>query len=83
MHEGIITFASPNGWFFAENLTDRAAIFVHQVDVENQRYLKVGDRISFTIIPSRKRPGKIQAGDVKYLGHVVARQTNGDQGGAL
>jgi cold shock CspA family protein len=79
MHQGIITFASQKGWFFAENLTDHTAIFVHQVDVENQRYLKVDDRISFTIIPSRKTPGKTQAGDVKYLGHVVARQVGGDK----
>jgi len=77
MCDGIITYVSGKGWFFAENLSDHTAIFVHQNQVENQRFLKVGDRISFTVAPSVKTPGKTMAVDVKYLGHTITRQTSG------
>lgn len=79
MYEGIVTFVSGKGWYFAENLADHTAIFVHQNQVENQRYLKVGNRISFDIAPSTNNPGKTMAANVKYLGHTIARQ-GGDKG---
>ena len=82
-HEGVVTFASGKGYFFAENLTDHSSIFVHQVDVERQRYLRVGDRISFDVVPSRKTPGKTQAANVRYLGHVIARQTSAPSGSGV
>jgi cold shock CspA family protein len=72
--QGTITFSSERGWYFAEKDADHGAIFVHQNQVENQRYLKVGDRIEFEIGPSTKNPGKIQALNVRYLGHTIARQ---------
>lgn len=78
MFEGSITFVSGKGWFYAENSTDHSAVFVHQKDVEHQRYLKVDDRISFEIIPSRTHTGKFQAANVRYLGHTIARQTSGE-----
>jgi cold shock CspA family protein len=81
-HIGIITFSSGKGWYFAENLSDHSSTFVHQNQVENQRYLRVDDRISFDLAPSPKAPGKLMAVNVKYLGHIVAAQY-GDQGGAL
>ena len=77
MCEGHITFVSGKGWYFAENSADHSAIFVHQNQVENQRYLKVDDRISFTVSPSTSHPGKTMAINVKYLGHTIARQTSG------
>ena len=43
--EGIVSFVSGKGWFFVENLADHSAVFVHQTQVENQRYLKLQDRI--------------------------------------
>jgi cold shock CspA family protein len=76
MYEGIVTFVSGRGWFFAENLADHSGVFIHQQDVENQRYLRVDDRIQFDIVPSRKHPDKSQAANVKYLGRVIARQTS-------
>ena len=81
MLEGIITFVSGKGWYFAENLADHTAVFVHQNQVENQRYLKVDDRISFSIAPSTSNPGKSMAINVKYLGHVIARQVAGKVAG--
>jgi cold shock CspA family protein len=74
MCQGTITFVSGKGWFFAENDADHSAIFVHQKDVENRRYLKVDDRISFDVIPSRSQAGQTQASNVKYLGHTIAVQ---------
>jgi cold shock CspA family protein len=76
MCEGIITFVSGKGWFFAENSADHSAVFVHQNQVENQRYLKVDDRISFDLAPATNHPGKIMAANVKYLGHNIVRQVS-------
>ncbi len=78
-HEGIIAYASGKGWWFAENLSDNSSIFVHQRDVENQRFLKLGDRIEFEVIPSRSLQDKTQAANVKFLRHTIARQTSGDK----
>ena len=75
--EGTITYASGKGWYFAENAADHSAVFVHQNQVENKRYLRVDDRISFSLEPSKTHPGEIQATNVKFLGHTVARQTSG------
>jgi cold shock CspA family protein len=80
MCQGIITYVSGKGWFWAENLADHSSIFVHQKDVERRRYLLVEDRISFDIVPSRVQPGEFQAANVKYLGHTIARQTSGTNG---
>jgi cold shock CspA family protein len=81
MCEGIVTFASGKGWYFAENLADHSAVFVHQNQVENRRYLKVDDKISFDLAPSISRSGEMMAANVKYLGHVIAAQ-NSNNGGA-
>jgi cold shock CspA family protein len=72
--EGIVTFVSDKGWYFAENSTDHSRTFIHINDVENLRYLKVDDRISFDVIPNSDRPGKTKAVNVKYLGHIVNAQ---------
>lgn len=80
MCEGVVTFVSGKGWYFAENSADHSRIFVHQNDVENFRYLKVDDRIAFDISPNPDRPGKTMAVNVKYLGHTIARQISGNGG---
>ena len=74
MCEGLVTFVSGKGWYFAENLAEHSAVFVHQNQVENRRYLKVDDRISFDLVPSITRSGEMMATNVKYLGHTIARQ---------
>ena len=74
--EGIISYVSGKGWFFAENLADHTSVFVHQKQVENQRILQVGDRISFELGPSPTHPGKIEAVRVKYRGRTIARQVS-------
>ena len=80
MFEGIVSFVSGKGWYFAENLTDHSAVFIHQTDVENQRYLKAQDRISFSLAPNPNRPGMMKGVGVKYLGHIIARQFSGKGG---
>jgi cold shock CspA family protein len=76
--QGRITFSSGKGWYFAESDADHSAVFVHQNQVENNRYLQIDDRIEFDIAPNPKKPGKTNAVNVKYLGHTVARQTSGE-----
>jgi hypothetical protein len=75
--EGIVSFVSGKGWFFAENLANQSRVFIPQKNVENQRYLKVGDRVAFEVGPNPLSPDKEQAINVRYLGHVIARQTSG------
>ena len=77
MFTGTVTFVSGKGWFFAERDDDSSAIFVHQNEVENNRYLKINDRISFDVAPSTKNPGKTMAVNVKYVSHLISRQISG------
>ena len=76
MYQGIISYASGKGWCFVERDSDSSTIFVFPGDVENNRLLRVNDRVEFDVIPSRKFPGKVQAANVKYLGHLIARQVS-------
>jgi cold shock CspA family protein len=76
MSTGTITFCSGKGWYFAENDADHCSIFVHQKDVERQRYLRVADRIEFETAANPKHPDKTCAVNVRYLGHTVAKQTS-------
>jgi cold shock CspA family protein len=74
-YEGIIVFDSNRGFYFAETSDEnRTSVFVHQRQVENERHLRINDRISFELIPSTRYPGKKEAAQVKYLGHLVAAQ---------
>jgi cold shock CspA family protein len=80
MSEGIVTFVSSKGWFFAEHSEDHSSVFIHQKSVENGRYLRVGDRVSFEVVPSIKHPGNTMAANVKFLGHIITRQVSGNDG---
>ena len=68
---GCITFVSGRGWFFCENDADHSAVFIHQKNVENQRYLKVDDRVEFELTENPRRPGEICGVNVKYLGQAA------------
>jgi len=77
MYTGIITFASGKGWYFAEKTDDSTSVFVHQNDIIGGRLLKVDDRIEFAdLVPNPRRPGKVCAVKVRYLGHPIARQVS-------
>jgi cold shock CspA family protein len=76
MYQATITFVSGKGWFFAERDDDSSAVFIHQNEVENNRYLKVNDRVEFDLAENPKRPGKICAVAVRYIGHTIARQVS-------
>lgn len=78
MSTGTITFSSGKGWYFAENDADHCSVFVHIRDVENQRCLRVADRIQFNLSENPKHPGKTCAVHVKYIGHTVARQISAE-----
>ena len=71
---GTITHVSGRGWFFCKCDEDQSGVFVAQKNIEKRRYLQVDDRISFDRIPSTKNPNDFEAINVKYLGHIVARQ---------
>jgi cold shock CspA family protein len=77
-HQGTVAFVSNKGWYFARDHATQSSVFVHQNEVENQRYLKVDDRIEFDLVPSTRDPAKTMAGNVKYLGHTIARQISDD-----
>lgn len=74
---GTISFVSGKGWFFAERDDDSSAVFIHQNEVEKQRFLKVDDRVEFDIAPSLTQPGKTQGVNVRYIGHHIAIQRSG------
>jgi cold shock CspA family protein len=76
--QGTITFVSGKGWFFAENSDDHSAVFIHQKDVENNRYLQVDDRVTGELAPNPRHVGKIMGINVKFAGRTIARQTSGD-----
>ncbi len=76
-YNAIVTFVSEKGWFFAERTDDSSRVFIHQNDVENQRYLKVNDRVELEIGPSTTSPGKTCGVNVRYLGHNIVRQVSG------
>jgi cold shock CspA family protein len=77
-YEAIITFDSHRGFYFAVTVDENPiSVFVHQTNVENQRALRVDDRVSFELAPSRTLPGKMEAAAVRYLGHLIARQVGG------
>jgi len=69
---GCITFVSGRGWFFCENDADHSAVFILQKNVENQRYLKVDDRVEFELTENPRRPGEICGVNVKYLGQAAS-----------
>lgn len=71
--QAIITFASGRGWLYGVS-SDQRSVFIHQNHVKDQRYLRVDDRVELDIIPSTTHPGKFEARNVVYLGHVVAIQ---------
>jgi cold shock CspA family protein len=82
MSEAIITFVSSKGFSFGEDSETHSAVYIHQNDVEHRRYLKINDRVSFDLIPSPKYPDRMQATNVKYLGHTIAAQYS-DKSGVL
>jgi hypothetical protein len=71
--EATVTFVSGKGYFFAKS-DDFTSVFIHQRDVLHRRFLQVDDRVSFDLVPSTKHPGEFEASNVKFLGHVIARQ---------
>jgi hypothetical protein len=68
--QAIITFESPSGWFFAEDLSDHYRVFVHMRNVAGNRYLHPGDIITFDRIPSTTQPGKFEGINIEYIDHV-------------
>jgi hypothetical protein len=72
--QGTIVMSSGRGWFFAES-DDHRSIFIHQNDVEGQRFLRVDDRVELSeIIVPPTHPNKLQAKQVRYVGHCIAGQ---------
>lgn len=81
--EGIITFESGKGYYFAETEETHQSVFIHQNFVNDHRVLHVGDRVRFTLEPNPRKPGSLHGASVEYLAHVIARQVSGVQGGLL
>jgi hypothetical protein len=76
---GLITFESGKAWFFCEDLEDHYACFIHARHSVDDRYLHVGDIISYRRIDSTTKPGKFEARQVRWVGRNVARQVSAGQ----
>jgi cold shock CspA family protein len=80
MLTGLVVFEG-QGWWIVECDNTSEAVFTHHSKVLHNRYLHVGDRVRFESEPNPRKPGQNQAINVQFIGHVIARQTSGDQGG--
>lgn len=78
---GFVRSDSNKGFVFLEADDTHQSVFCHISQVIDERCLHIGDRVSFDIIPNALKPGTVMAGNVVYLGRVVAAQF-GDKGGA-
>jgi cold shock CspA family protein len=74
---GIVTSDSTKGYCFCETVETCQSLFIHISQVKDGRCLHAGDHISLDVIPNPNRPGQYMGGNVVYLGHKLARQTNG------
>jgi hypothetical protein len=72
--KGIITFDSGKGWYFAEDLADRTAVFIHMRYSADEKYLRLHDIITFRRVDSTTKPGKFEARDIRWAGRNIARQ---------
>jgi cold shock CspA family protein len=73
---GIIISESDKGFVWCETDVTHQAVFIHLSNVEGRRILHKLDRVSFELGLNPKRPGQTQGLNVKYLGHVIARQVS-------
>jgi cold shock CspA family protein len=76
---GFVRLESTKGFVFLESEETHQSVFCHISQVKGERCLHLGDRVSFDIIPNEIKPGTVMAGNVVYLGRVIAAQF-GDKG---
>jgi cold shock CspA family protein len=72
---GFVRLESTKGFVFLETLDDsHQSVFCHISQVNDERCLHTGDRVSFDIIPNPLKPGTVMAGNVVYLGRLITPQ---------
>jgi cold shock CspA family protein len=69
---GVVTSESTKGFVFVEADNTHQSVFCHISQVKDGRCLHTGDRVSFDVVPNPLRRGTTMAGNVEYLGHVIA-----------
>lgn len=74
--ELIITHTHQSGGYHFGLTADSEIVFIPQVNVEGNRFLRPNDRVSCEVIDNSRKPGKLIGIHVKYLGHVLARQVS-------
>jgi cold shock CspA family protein len=77
MFQGTVVTEGGKGWWMVEQDGTHLSLFVHHSSIRSQRYLHVGDRVEFNVAPNPKKPGYMQAVEVRHIGRQIARQTNG------
>lgn len=64
------------GFWFAEADLTHESVFIHVKNVKGKRFLHLGDRVQFELVPNPRELGEFHAVNVEYIGHVIARQTS-------
>jgi cold shock CspA family protein len=74
---GTIVSESGRGFWFVEVDGTSESVFIHHSHVAQNRYLHIGDRVSFEIQPNPLKPGQRHAVKVTYVGRNIPRQKGG------
>jgi cold shock CspA family protein len=75
--QGRVASEPGNGVWFLECDGTSQTVFCHHSNVANSRYLHVNDRVEFELAPNPRKPGQVQAVNVRFVGRNIARQTSG------
>jgi cold shock CspA family protein len=82
MQKATIVGASTDncGYWFGEADETHESVFIHIKNVKGKRFLHLGDRVQFELVPNPLKPGEAHAANVEYIGHPIAKQTSGGAG---
>ena len=76
----VVSFNSVKAWGFIREFDTRSAdVFFHVNSVENRISLRIGDTVLFDVIPSKTKPDKPEAVNIRLMkpGADLAQPANG------
>jgi hypothetical protein len=71
---GTVIIDSQKGYWIGEIDSTHEAVWIHHSQVADSRYLHPLDRFSCDLAPNPRKPGKMQAVNVRWTGVRVAVQ---------
>jgi cold shock CspA family protein len=74
MSTGLVVSESTKGYVWVEEDGTRTPVWVHARYVVGKKYLHIGDRVRFNLVPNPRKPGEMMGVDVEIIGFTVARQ---------